>query len=135
LKSLLDKHFTEIYQKRDVLQSLDQIEAVINKLQSSQKFCIANQISSSVPREPLLSFGRPPGRKECIILNDWLNGKLIDIEEDNDKLSKLKLVYDFCLLELIRESSVLCIDRGLLLKKLLVGLKEYYDKYNPNKIH
>jgi hypothetical protein len=54
------------------------------------------------PRVPLLTMGKPPGRKECGILEQWVRRK---IKEGNseDSQEKKRLIIEFALLEAIRQ--------------------------------
>jgi Axonemal dynein light chain len=131
LKSLLDKHFNEIYRQRDVLTSLTTIENAIDKLQFSTTTSQQNSpnaIYQTYPRQSLLSLGRPAGRRECILLSEWIDDRVNSLPI-KDKVSVSKLIFDFSLLEIIRQVSINCVERGNLLKRLIENIKDYYEQY------
>jgi hypothetical protein len=86
-------------------------------------------INQTIPRQSLLTLGKPPGRIECQILSQWIGTKLSNISNykvEDDGFERL--VYEFATLELIRQVSVQCTERGYLFKKMINGLKKTYDQ-------
>lgn len=74
--------------------------------------------------------GEPTGRREVELLNQWLDQMLNryvfakdNIRSDPDKrkeaLYHAKLILSICLRDLIRQVSVQCIERGVLIEKVL----------------
>jgi len=122
LKSLLDSHFNEIYKQKQILTNINLIEDSIKATQIKKQGDF-----ETTPRESIMSIGRPPGRIECIILNNWVDDKL-NSNDNSDSLSYRKLIYDFSLLEIIRQNSIQCQERGALLKRLIEGVRDYYEK-------
>jgi hypothetical protein len=93
----------------------------------SQPSSPKSEIYQTNPRQSLLSVGRPAGRRECILLSEWIDNKISSLPS-HEKLSVSKLIYDFSLLEIIRQVSINCSERGDLLRKLIELVKEYYEK-------
>jgi hypothetical protein len=74
--------------------------------------------------------GEPTGRREVELLNEWLDKMLneyvfskgnIRKDADNRKeaLYHAKLILSICLRDLIRQVSVMCLERGVLIEKVL----------------
>lgn len=74
--------------------------------------------------------GEPTGRREVELLNKWLDGMLNthvfsqgDLRKDpvkrKEALYKAKLILSISLRDLIRQVSVLCLERGVLIEKVL----------------
>jgi len=122
---------------------MSQIEDSIDRLSTQRQFIkddnfpikgITSELYATKPRESILSMGRPPGRKECIILKEWINNKLSQLDQNaNDYLQSFRLMNEFCLLELIRQCSVNCLEQGDLLKYLISNIKDHNDRYAYNK--
>ena len=81
-------------------------------------------IQQTIPRQSLLSLGRPPGRRECKLLSQWVTAKLSEKHAEGIE----RVVYEFSLLELMRQTSVQCAERGALFKQLYNGIKKTYDE-------
>ena len=87
-----------------------------------------NKLFTTKPRQSILSLGKPPGRKENLILNDWVKEKMSSLDKSSkDYLQTYRIINEFCLLEYIRQDSILCIEKGNLLKFLISNMKLYYS--------
>ena len=80
-------------------------------------------ISVDLPRSEI-DLGAPSGRKEVEIIITWLESMInFHIKEVNDltleeKVKRAQLIYTACYKEVIRQVSVHCIERGVLLQKI-----------------
>ena len=131
----LDKYFDNIYKNKNASTNILQIEQSIDKLES-YAMCTPKDISftdilnetptDSTKRKmcaPFMSLSKPPGRKEAELLASWIEKKLVDCNPE-----QTKQVYEFSLLELIRQTFVNCHERGALLKHVVAKIKETYKK-------
>ncbi|OMJ77068.1 hypothetical protein SteCoe_23420 [Stentor coeruleus] len=79
--------------------------------------------SIELPRSDL-ELGAPSGRKEVEILITWLEFMIqthIDEEKDltlEEKLRRAQLIYTACYKEVIRQISVNCVERGVLMQRI-----------------
>ncbi|OMJ76427.1 hypothetical protein SteCoe_24211 [Stentor coeruleus] len=79
--------------------------------------------SIELPRSDL-ELGAPSGRKEVEILITWLEFMIqthIDEEKDltlEEKVRRAQLIYTACYKEVIRQISVNCVERGVLLQRI-----------------
>lgn len=124
---LLNIHFDHIFNSKNLIDNIDTLDKAMDKLIAPniklKKGSESPVIHLTQSRQPLLTLGNPPGRKECEILSEWTMAKL----KEHPDTSKERLIYEFSLLELIRQVSVQCIERGSLFKQLFNGLKHTYD--------
>ena len=82
------------------------------------------QIQKTDSRSPFLSLGLPPSRKQVDMLDNWLNKILLDIEKSKgiskkEKCEQRITMHQFCILEIIRQVSVHCMERGSFLQKII----------------
>ena len=75
----------------------------------------------------------PSGRKEVIVLSNWLNTMLEKIyNEETIKTDKIfediQLIYTACLQEIIRQVKVQCGERGQLLEKIWEAYIDLFDR-------
>jgi hypothetical protein len=75
-----------------------------------------------------------PGRKEIHIIEQWIASKLKLIDEKDPIYSKhANFIHEFVLLELIRQTSVECSERGSLFMKIFEEFKKNNLKYSFKK--
>lgn len=70
--------------------------------------------------------GNPTGRQEVENLCKWLKYMKQLSDSKGDEPKNLLLVYSMCLREIIRQVSVQCLERGKLLRKVVIGIEESY---------
>jgi hypothetical protein len=93
-----------------------------------------NRIVQTNPLTPILSLGSIPGRKEAQILEQWAKSKAKLVNPKEPGYAKLlNLIYEFVLLELIRQTSVDCSERGAALIKIFMEFKSNTELYYSNK--
>lgn len=85
---------------------------------------IDNQIVQEAYRMPLENLGVPGNRRQVELLELWLKDRSNSIDADrtmgiNEKEEKLQTTYQFALLELNRQVSLECVERGHLLQTLI----------------
>jgi hypothetical protein len=125
LIAMLNGHFESIYRSVSISENIEVLDNIIEQLKPTNTIQNLNQ---TIPRQPLLSLGKPPGRFECHLLSKWMDVKLLNEKDPNTR----KLIYEFSFLELIRQVSVQCIEWGSLFKSILKGLKTSYEKQLQN---
>ena len=102
------------------------MDKLATQIPSMNENTLLPPVHQTIPRQPLLSLGKPPGRIECQILSQWITSKLSEKPNKNEEGLE-RLVYEFALLELIRQISVQCAERGVLFKKMMNGVKKTYE--------
>lgn len=74
-------------------------------------------------RIPLFDLGIPTNRKQVQMLDMWLKNMIKKIEKNMElgheqKIGKLMTIHNFALLEVNRQVSVQCLERGEFLQKV-----------------
>eukprot|EP01022_Parablepharisma_sp_SALTPOND_P005765 TRINITY_DN1235_c0_g1_i1.p1 TRINITY_DN1235_c0_g1~~TRINITY_DN1235_c0_g1_i1.p1 ORF type:complete len:1264 (-),score=158.24 TRINITY_DN1235_c0_g1_i1:908-4609(-) len=84
------------------------------------------------------TFGAPASRYDAIALLKWLDKSLDTIDnqylddESDEKFELTQTVYYICFKEVIRQTSVQCVERGLLIWKLWKSYLSLINKLNKN---
>jgi len=75
---------------------------------------------------PDCDMGPPTGRKDVLLLDDWLDmminkyviNKDMDNLHDDVRLKCAQLIYTIAYKEIVRQNASICIERGLLMEKI-----------------
>jgi hypothetical protein len=73
-------------------------------------------------KEPFLTLGLPPSRKQVEQLDTWIQAISNNIQHSQSeplRTNQLLTIYQFGLLEVIRQISAQCVERGELLQRLI----------------
>lgn len=85
-------------------------------------------------RSPFLNLGVPSNRKQVKVLEKWIQHMCGEIDSDESlnelgRNRKLRTIFRFSFLEIVRQVSVQCIERGELLNNVLQKFIELTIKY------
>lgn len=132
----MSRHFVSIYRNVIVKDTPKDVQEVCSSVYKSKHhtLTIVLELNSGKPqgesqqhrtsgKTPFLALGLPPSRKQVEKLDEWLREVAGKIEragsERSEKCSQLLTVHQFCLLEIVRQVSVQCVERGEFLQRLI----------------
>ncbi|CAG9318276.1 unnamed protein product [Blepharisma stoltei] len=86
-----------------------------------------------------LELGAPSGRREAELLSEWLDymieKNVINTEKCFDeKIRAAQLIYTLCFKEVVRQISVHCIERGILMEKIWNAQVDLYSQHESTTI-
>jgi len=140
-QKILKCHLKTIYKTTQIPENPVEIEEMRQRLNEIIEKNVSTSFSLKSPKNhepesrlPFSSLGLPTNRKQVELLDNWLKSSIKQINENSEisksqKVDQLFTIHQFAFLEIVRQISVQCVERGDFLQRLINQYSELIFKY------